>query len=269
MTCELPDMNTIHALIRIAWASSSSNLNSVTTSMDRLHALCDPKDRNEPLHLHPDDVLLCKEALECLCLSLILNPGSLEVLCRDKIWHSLLLDLVLLCPSRAIRLAAAEQFLVICTCGAASRQALQNIVPMLFSVLDTMVLDNAHTSHEYFQLLCRLVNCAYLTNCPLGAAESLLASEIVWLRKASDLIRRGSDVKGEINGQAQEALLEGHFGLARELLCFMNSEKKHELGVDDSKGGLIRVSTFFITNIFHGFKRKIHLKSAIFWCKII
>lgn len=235
-------MNTILALIRIAWASCSSNLHSVACGTDILHALCDPQARNEPLHLHPDDVLLCKEALECLCLALVLNPSALELLCRDKLWHALLMDLVLLCPSRAIRLAAAEQFLVICTCGAASRQALQINVPLLFSVLDTMVLENAHTSHEYFQLLCRLVNCAYLTNCPLLAAESLLASEIMWLRKASDMMRRGGDTKAEFNNQAQEALLEGHFGLARELLCFMNPDKKHELGVDDTKGGLIRVS---------------------------
>lgn len=145
-------MNTILALVRIAWASCSSSLHSVNTSTEILHALCDPQTRNEPVHLHPDDILLCKEALECLCLAFILNPDALEVLCRDKLWHSLLMDLVLLCPSRAIRLAAAEQFLVICTCGGASRQALQIVVPLLFSVLDTMVLENAHTSHEYFQV---------------------------------------------------------------------------------------------------------------------
>lgn len=237
LTFELPDMNTILAMIRIAWAASSSSLHCVSAATDVLHALCDPNAREEPLLLHPDDIMLCKEDLECLCLSLVLNPGVLNVLCREKLWHSLLMDLVLLCPSRAVRLAAAEQFLVICTCGAASRQALLLIVPLLFSVLDTMVLDNAHTSHEYFQLLCRLVNCAYLTNCPLTTAESLLASEIVWLRKASIMMRDGGV---DLNNQAQEALLEGHFGLARELLCFMSPDKKQELGADDSKGGLIR-----------------------------
>lgn len=237
LTSDLPDMNTILAMVRIAWAASSSSLHCVTGATDVLHALCDPAAREEPLYLHPDDIALCKEDLECLCLSLVLNPGVLGVLCRDKLWHTLLMDLVLLCPSRAVRLAAAEQFLVICTCGAASRQALLLIVPLLFSVLDTMVLENADTSHEYFQLLCRLVNCAYLTNCPLSTAESLLASEIVWLRKASIMMRDGAV---DLNNHAQEALLEGHFGLARELLCFMSPDKKQELGADDSKGGLIR-----------------------------
>lgn len=237
LTSDLPDMNTILAMVRIAWAASSSSLHCVTASTEVLHALCDPAAREESLLLHPDDIMLCKEDLECLCLSLVLNPSILGVLCREKLWHTLLMDLVLLCPSRAVRLAAAEQFLVICTCGAASRQALLLIVPLLFSVLDTMVLDNAHTSHEYFQLLGRLVNCAYLTNCPLATAESLLASEIVWLRKASIMMRDGTV---DLNNQSQEALLEGHFGLARELLCFMTPDKKQELGADDSKGGLIR-----------------------------
>lgn len=237
MTSELPEMNTILAMVKIAWAASSSSLHCATAATEVLHALCDPAAREDSLMLHPDDIMLCKEDLECLCLTLVLNPGVLGILCREKLWHTLLMDLVLLCPSRAVRLAAAEQFLVICTCGAASRQALLLIVPLLFSVLDTMVLDNAHTSHEYFQLLCRLVNCAYLTNCPLATAESLLASEIVWLRKASIMMRDGGV---DLSNPAQEALLEGHFGLARELLCFMSPDKKQELGADDSKGGLIR-----------------------------
>lgn len=76
MTSELPEMNTILAMVKIAWAASSSSLDAVTAATEVLHALCNPT-REENLILHPDDILLCKESLECLCLSLVLNPNIL------------------------------------------------------------------------------------------------------------------------------------------------------------------------------------------------
>lgn len=74
----------------------------------------------------------------------------------------------------------------------------------------------------------------------------------MWLRKASNRMFRPDSIKGDFSNQAQEALLEGHFGLARELLCFMNPDKKHELGADDNKGGLIRVRKH-CSNIHYSF----------------
>lgn len=93
-------------------------------------------------------------------------------------WPDFITDLVLLNPSCAVRVAAAEQLIVICTCGAASRLALQLIMPLLFSLVDSMVLEYANNSHEFFQLLSRLVSVAYLTACPLNDAGALLANEV-------------------------------------------------------------------------------------------
>ncbi|KAI4464470.1 ubiquitin carboxyl-terminal hydrolase [Holotrichia oblita] len=221
---ELPDTRTVLALMNLVWAASSANLQSLNATAETLHSLCDPTKRNAPLELHNDDILLCKETLELLSIALVLNPSSLEHLCQYKQWPFFLTDLVLLNPSRAVRVAAAEQFIIICTYGAASRKALTRITPYLFSLLDTEVLENAKTSHEFFQLLCRLVNVAYLSNCPLSTAEPLLDSEVSWLRKA--------------RGQ-HEVLLEGHLSLARELLCFVSNERKCELGSAES-GSLIK-----------------------------
>lgn len=39
--------------------------------------------------------------------------------------------------------------------------------------------------------------------------------------------------------QVDEAVLEGHLGIAKELLSFMSPEKKFELGSDESKGILL------------------------------
>lgn len=221
---ELPDTSTVMALIRLVWATSSSNLQAFNASQETLHSLCDPLKRNAPLELHNDDVLLCKETLELLSLSLVLNPNSLKCLCHEKWWPLFITDIVLFNPSRSVRVTAAEQFMVICTCGASSRRALQQITPLLFSLLETLVLENADTAHEFFQLLCRLVNGAYITNCPLPTAETLLIGEILWLRKA--------------RGQ-HEILIEGHLSLARELLCFMTHEQRCELGSADT-GSFIR-----------------------------
>lgn len=219
---ELPDISTVLSLVRLVWAASSANLHAFNASQETLHSLCDPTKRNAPLELHPDDILLCKETLELLSIALVLNPSSLKLLCHDKQLPLFLTDLVLLNPSRPVRIAAAEQFIIICTCGAASRMALQLITPLLFSLLDGLVLENANTSHEFFQLLCRLVSVAYLTGCQLATSEALLLNEVLWLRKA--------------RGQ-HEVLIEGHLCLARELLCFMSQEQKCELG---SAGSFIR-----------------------------
>lgn len=92
---------------------------------------------------------------------------------------------------------------------------MSTVIPLLFSLLETSVLENANNSHELFQLLCRLVSMAYVTGCPLVNAEALLINEVVWLRKA--------------RGQ-HDVLIEGHLLLARELLSFMSQEQKCELG---------------------------------------
>ncbi|XP_074025512.1 ubiquitin carboxyl-terminal hydrolase 9X isoform X2 [Leptinotarsa decemlineata] len=220
---ELPDLATTLALVRLVWAASSNNLGALNASPENLHALSDP-GKMKNMEIVNDDILLCKEALELLSTAVVLNPSSLEHLYQDNWWPYFITDLVLINPNCAIRIAAAEQLIIICTCGAASRLALQLIMPLLFSLLNTLVIENANTSHEYFQLLCRLVNVAYLTNCPLSGVENLQSSEVAWLRKARD---------------KHEVLIEGHLLLAKELLLFMSLEQRCELGSAES-GSLIK-----------------------------
>lgn len=44
------------------------------------------------------------------------------------------------------------------------------------------------------------------------------------------------------DSQVDEAVLEGHLGIAKELLSFMSPEKKYELGSEERKGiNLIKV----------------------------
>jgi len=92
--------------------------------------------------------------------------------------------MVLLCPTKAIRFAAAEQFLAIAMQTTPSTM-LQYLLDLHFSVLrNNTVREYAKTSHEFFQLLCRLLNFATTSNSPIPAAESLILNEISWLQKA-------------------------------------------------------------------------------------
>lgn len=232
---ELPDLATTLALVRIVWAASSDNLSAFNASPEQLHALANPTINNkQTIELHNDDIMLCKEALELLSTSVVLNSSSLEHLYQDNWWPYFITDLVLLNPNSAVRIAAAEQLIIICTCGAASRVALQLIPQLLFSLLDTLVIEYANTSHEFFQLLCRLVNVAYITGCLLPDTEQLLANEVAWLRKARD---------------KNDVLIEGHLSLAKELLSFCTIEQKCQLGSGD--GSLIKelLEDFYVRQV--------------------
>ena len=182
-------------------------------------------------------ISVCKEALEVLTIALVLNPAALDALTRDRMWQTFFIDLVLLSTSRAVRVAAAEQFLLISTWCSSGHQPLQFAITLLFTVLNTTVMENAKQSHEYFQLLCRLLNYAYVSSCPVTTAETLLNIEIAWLKKIRDNVKETGDTK------VDEAVLEGHLGITKELLAFLPPSKKFELGSDETKGiNLIKVS---------------------------
>lgn len=229
LSWELPDVATIRAIIRLAWAASTGNLNNINASNEMLHSMHET-NRKEQRNPDNNDVLVCKEALEVLTIALVLNPSALETLSRDKMWHTFLIDLVLLGTSRAIRIAAGEQFFLISTWCSGGHQTLLVTISLLFTVLNSTVTENAKQSHEYFQLLCRLLNFAHMSGCPLTTAETLLNVEIGWLKRVRD------NVKETGESQADEALLEGHLGLTKELLAFLPPNQKYEIGSDEKHG---------------------------------
>jgi ubiquitin carboxyl-terminal hydrolase 9/24 len=47
-----------------------------------------------------EDINVCREALEVLCVCLALYPAGLEALNKDKAWQVFIIDLLLLCKSR-------------------------------------------------------------------------------------------------------------------------------------------------------------------------
>ncbi|KAJ4427081.1 hypothetical protein ANN_24696 [Periplaneta americana] len=94
---ELPNITTVRAIIRLAWAASSGNLQLLNATPDELHRMHDKSATKMP---DGEDVLVCKEALEVLTVALVLNPKTLESLTKDKMWHTFIIDLLLLCKNR-------------------------------------------------------------------------------------------------------------------------------------------------------------------------
>ncbi|XP_043475108.1 probable ubiquitin carboxyl-terminal hydrolase FAF-X isoform X1 [Leptopilina heterotoma] len=227
---ELPDIATIRAIIRLAWAASTGNLNNINASTEDLHAQHEINQREQR---SPDnnDVLVCKEALEVLTIALVLNPTALETLTNvERMWQTFFIDMVLLSTSRVVRIAAAEQFLMISTLCSSGNQPLLFAITLLFTVLKTTVMENAKQSHEYFQLLCRLLNYADMSSCPITTVENLLNIEIIWLKNIRDNVKETGDT------QVDEAVLEGHLGITKELFSFLPPSKKFELGSDETRG---------------------------------
>ncbi|CAL1289008.1 unnamed protein product [Larinioides sclopetarius] len=227
-----PDLNTVKAIMKMAWASSSGSMELLQNSNEELHTLvekvCKP--------IESEEIQLCREALEVLTIALALCPEALDTLMKEKAWHLFIVDLLLICKNRSIRICAADQFSLIATKCYFGHQCLVFSITLLFTQLMTTVKDYARSSHEYFALLCRLLNYACGSNCPLPTAQNLLNNEIDWLKTVRNKVLATGD------SQVDEALLEGHLGVTRELVSFLGPDKKFEVGADPNaqRGNLIK-----------------------------
>lgn len=96
-------------------------------------------------------------------MSLVLNAKILYKLSKDQVWQKFIIDLVLLCKNRSIRLCVVDQILTILTMCDANSEPLQDFISLLFSVLNTTVVENASRSHEYFQV--RIVHTSFVILC--------------------------------------------------------------------------------------------------------
>ena len=112
-----------------------------------------------------------------------ISPHTVEQISMDNTFYRFVLEVILLCATKATRFAAAEQLFLISK-HSPQRHMLNYFLSMLCSVLHTTVKECAKTSHEFFQLLCRLLNFATTSGSVLTSAESLLVNEINWIKKA-------------------------------------------------------------------------------------
>ncbi|CAH1782281.1 unnamed protein product [Owenia fusiformis] len=233
-TGALPDLTTVKSIEKIAWASSCGSLPLVHATSEDIHKAHERMNSQSNKQPDQEDISLCREALEVLTVCLALSPTTLEALIKDKAWQCFIIDLLLLCKSRSVRVSATEQFLLMATKCCAGHRPLVFFVTLLFTVLSNTAKDHAKQSHEYFQLLCRLLNYACASQAMLPNADKLLDNQISWLKKVREQVL----THGETN--TDEALLDGHLGITRELVSFQTPEKKFQLGSEDGGSNLIK-----------------------------
>jgi ubiquitin carboxyl-terminal hydrolase 9/24 len=165
-------------------------------------------------------------------------PNALDMLNQENQWRKYIYDLVLNCGYRIVRHSASEQFLLIALkCSNQQNRSLQFFIQMLFTQLHCLNGENAQQSHEYFFLLCRLLNYAYCNDVPISNTEALLRNEIKWLKKVKS--SKAADTMSNETTDIDETLLDGHLNITKELLLFQTSEKKYFIGCDPNGDELI------------------------------
>ena len=138
-----PDLNTVKSVQKIAWSASSGNLQLVHASHDEIHkaqekpsgGAVSPTGSTTFKQPDQEDISVCREALEVLTVCLALCPQSLDSLNKDKAWQTFIIDLLLLCKSRSVRLSASEQFNLMATRCCAGQRPLLFFITLLFTVL--------------------------------------------------------------------------------------------------------------------------------------
>ena len=175
---ELPSMQHVRCIYRLAWAAAAGDLSLTAATSDQLRAAT-LATNNLPAEL----VSLAREAMETLTLAVALHPESMDALVKDKTWQSFVLDLVLLCKEQTIRIAAAEQFLMITTRATGETQYIKFMITLLFTVISNLVNQYPEQTSEYFLLMSRLLSYLASNRLSMTNINTLLGQEVDLLNK--------------------------------------------------------------------------------------
>ena len=103
------------------------------------------------------DVEMCREALDTLTICMALHPQALETLKKEKTWQNFIIDMLVRCRIRGVRMQAAEQFALTATKCSSTHRPQIFFITLLFAVLQSVPKEYPLQSHEYFQLINRSV----------------------------------------------------------------------------------------------------------------
>lgn len=210
----LPDVATLKALVHLAWASSTGSFQLMTKPSEL------GQENGMPEAL---DFAVCKEALEVLCFSLVLNHNGYEALSSDPNWSIFIISLVLINGSRHIRQTASEQIFYTCTYCAADRRPFTFMVKLMIETLKTSVDQYSSSCSDFFALFCRILKFGCNYNGPLNICDNLLMQEIEWIRSIRDNVKQTGETA------VHDDLLEGRLNLTKELMAYVSYEVKPQL----------------------------------------
>ena len=213
----VPELSHIVRLERIAWSlAANGSLSLINTQQyEQIHeALLTQHQQpssvqnsaqnpatttiNSPQSstISQEDIVVCRESLECLSLFFSLVPNAIEQLNQEKHWRTFIVDMCLLCSTRSIRQTSSEQFLLVALkCSLQPNRPIQFFIQMLFTCLHSLGAA-AHHSQEYFFLLCRLLNYACMMQVAINNTEALLNNEIAWLKRLKQSFLASQSLSG-------------------------------------------------------------------------
>ena len=102
----------VRALQRIAWSSCAAGLQLVHAPYDQIHQAVDQLHgcviggEGDRLVPDADDVAVCREALEVLSVCLALCPDAVDVLYKERVWQTFIIDVLLVCRNRLLTFEA-------------------------------------------------------------------------------------------------------------------------------------------------------------------
>jgi ubiquitin carboxyl-terminal hydrolase 9/24 len=148
-----------------------------------------------------------------------------ENLLKEDFFEYFFIDLILYCQYQIIRHTSSEQiFLLTSRCSQGQCENLiQFFLEKQFHLLNKSSDDLKNyslQSSDFFLLLCRLLSYAYSRNISPPNIHQQLDDEIVYLK--------------QIILPVDDHLLRGHLNIAKELLQFQTSERKHYYGIDQA-----------------------------------
>ena len=230
----LPDIALVKSVQRLAWAASAADID--VTDFETLKKIHKLNSKNKE-GIDSNYAKLAREALEVLTMAIALCPTALESLSKDKSWHGFLVDLVLLCPDVGVRQTAADQFLLITSRATSDTTHVKMMVTVMFTIINSLAEEFADQSSSYFFLLTRLL--------------SYLSSNSVVLNNSGALLSRETEILASVRQSVlttgmtgvSNTTLEGHLNITRELVMFLSTEKKLDIGtgkVSNGTSGLIR-----------------------------
>jgi ubiquitin carboxyl-terminal hydrolase 9/24 len=208
----LPDVETIQALLHLAWASSTGSYHLLEDN-----SLAYGQETSLPEAI---DYAVCKEALEVLSFSLVLNQVGFELLSLNSNWSDFITSLILMNGSRYIRQTATEQIFYMFTYCAPDRKPFVFLIDLLTETLNTIILKHSADCSEFFQLFCRLLRFGLTCNWSLSSCDVLLKQEIEWILLIRDNVKKSGDTG------VHDDLLEGRLNLIKELVVFLQPEEK-------------------------------------------
>jgi len=121
----VPDQSTVRALQRIAWSSCAAGLQLVHAPYDQIHQAVDQlhgcivSGEGDRLVPDADDVAVCREALEVLSVCLALYPDAVDVLYKERVWQTFIIDVLLVCRNRLLiycSVLPVDYYLAVCFC---------------------------------------------------------------------------------------------------------------------------------------------------------